>query len=334
MNGSDSMESEFELIPLRCISLTCGNGFNSGMIFGALSLSIRTLVPTVALFGILSSVHAQEEPKDTPLYLGSGVRVEYHPNNFPEYKLHAPETSEVCAPEDMGNSCGRVWWNSSRNPVPGQKYVTQVPRMVRLRGQGREAWWSPFVHCMIKDVEQKLRSTSPPGVQCISMLKKPEERMEWALGGTVTGIDYAIPGTYTGIIQLTVTRSGVRWELDIPVAYIVHKSQQVCAIRVVDPDNLDFEFDKVVEGQTRTWNVGFGLQVLGSGNIIFDALGPESPSPTFELRAAIRQSFFFPPSDPPWRDYSVSFTAHGFENLSPGWYDHRWRLSVMCGESG
>ena len=196
------------------------------------------LLCAVVFLGIVSVVQAQE-PADIPLFLGSGVRVDDHPNDFPEYELYAPETTEVCTPEDMGNSCGRVWWNS-RRPVLGTRYVTQVPPMVRLHGPGPDAWWIPFVHCVVEDADRKRRSTSPPGGQCMTVLKRPEEHMEWAIGGIAEGIDPAVPGTYTGMIPLTVTGPGTHWELDIPVSYTVHASSCACTFSTSGPQELDF----------------------------------------------------------------------------------------------
>ena len=296
---------------------------------------MRIFLSVIALLGILSGVQAQE-PENTPLYLGSGVRVEYHPNNFPEYKRYAPKASEVCAPGDMGNSCGRVWWNSHQQPVVGKKYVTQVPAVVRLRGRGKDVWWSPFVHCMVKDAEQKLQSTSPPGVQCVTVHKQAEERMEWAIGGIVEGIDHAIPDTYTGIIPLTVTGPLVaRWKLDIPVAYTVHRRQQECGLRIVDPGQRRFSFDRVRRGfrSTRHESVFFQVQSeepYSSWEVSVMTLGPTTPGPTFALKGTPDPSSGT--SSPGWQNVKILFDASDMWSLPPGDYDHRWKVSVMCSE--
>ncbi len=189
---------------------------------------------------MLPVVQAQE-PEDTPLLLGSEVRVDYHPQDFPEYKLYAPETSEDCTPENMKNSCGRVWWNSPQHPILAKQYVAQVPAMVHLKGPGEDVWWSPLAHCMIKRADGKRRSTSPPGTQCMTVIKSSEEHIEWSVGGVAENIDHTVPGTYTGTIPFTVTGPGTRWELDIPVVYTVHASSCTCSVSIPSgPQELDF----------------------------------------------------------------------------------------------
>ena len=319
----------------------------------------------IALIGVLSGARAQE-PKDTPLFLGAGVRVEHHPNDFPEYKLYAPETSEVCAPEDMGNSCGRVWWNSPQQPVLGKRYVTQMPAMIRLRGPGRDIWWLPFAHCMVDNEERKKRSASPPGVQCTTVLKRPEERMEWAIGGTAEGIDHAVPGTYTGIIPLTVTTHGNRWELDIPVTYTLHEMQDDCRIgftRDGIPSEFKFSEDGVLKNSVHpvTYDITFDAWLCtrpGKGAVkefrweIRD-LGPpgdQRGNPSFKVdfkpfdtgtgqsfegrleksKSGTGYTWDCTPASSDRTPVTVTVEASGFQDLEPGIYKRNLRLMFSC----
>ena len=305
---------------------------------------MRSLLFAVVIFGImpliLPGIQAQE-PEDTPLFLGSGVHVDDHPNELPEYEIYAPRTSEVCAPEDMGNSCGRVWWNSRQQPALGTRYVAQVPAMIRLRGPGRDAWWVPFVHCMVKDEDRKHQSTSPPGVQCVTVLKRPEERMEWAIGGVIEGTDLAVSGTYTGIIPLIVTGPGTRWELNIPVTYTIHKEHDDCAISysLFDYDLIDLgeprgRATEITKTQTLTI-----CHISSGGHDLkweIDDLGPTIPSPTFELeiipdRGNRTHIAGICNLGAPTSKSQVSFRAFNFPT-EPGTYERQLKLRMWCDE--
>ncbi len=298
---------------------------------------MRSLLFAVVVFGamppVLPGIQAQE-PEDTPLFLGSRVRVDDHPNDVSEYKLYAPRTSEICAPENMGNSCGRVWWNSRQQPVLGKQYVTQVPAMVRLRGPGKDAWWIPFVHCMVEDTDRKRRSTSPPGAQCVTMLKRQEERMEWAIGGVAEGIDLAVPGTYTGIIPLTVTGPGTRWELDIPVTYTVHMRRKSCGLRYNTAEK-DFVFDEEFPGFTGEKTKVFSFQIRSllprdpiSWTVTVNT--PESSDDNFTL-AGVAAPASGSASDES-ENVTVTFTGSDFENLPPGRYTRNWEILITCSQ--
>ena len=305
--------------------------------FRSVRLSVYSLLLSALCF--LPGVQAQN-PEDTPLFLGSGVRVDHHPNDVPEYELYAPKTSEICAPEDMGNSCGRVWWNSRQQPVLGKRYITQVPAMVRLRGPGRDAWWIPFAHCLVENADKKLRSAGPPGVQCVTILKQPEERMEWAVGGIAEGIDQAVPGTYIGIIPLMVSGPGTRWELDIPVVYTVHTRQAECGLRYGQPRNIDFGTAPATSTEmtdNMTLSVSRCNESLVAKWEIRD-LGPTESGPSFELdispRTGIREGSNTDidncnVGEPSSRE-NIKFTASGFSALPPGTYTRKLELRVWC----
>ena len=304
---------------------------------------MRSLLLAVVVFGamppVLPGIQAQE-PEDTPLFLGSRVRVDDHPNDVSEYKLYAPRTSEVCAPENMGNSCGRVWWNSRQQPVLGKQYVTQVPAMVRLRGPGKDAWWIPFVHCMVEDKDRK-QAKYPPGVQCVTILKRQEERMEWAIGGVAEGIDPTVPGTYTGIIPLTVTGPGTRWELDIPVTYTVHRGQSDCIVKIDSRPggggNRKIVFSEEFPGFTgeKTGDFFFTIETRSSREPLAWTVDvrplPAPPGDSFELIGVPvpASGSIIVPSEPV-ATVTVTFTGSGFENLPPGKHTRNWEILITC----
>ena len=308
-----------------------------------LSARIRDIhqffLSVVLLFGILPVAIAQES-QNIPLFLGSGVRVEYHPNDLPEYALYAPETSEFCAPENMGNSCGRVWWNSRQQAVLGTRYITQVPAMVRLRGPGKDVWWIPSVHCIVADADRKQQSTSSPGVSCVTMLKRPEDRMEWAIGGVAEGMDPAVPGVYTGMIPLVVTGDGTRWELDVPIVYTVHEghdSSCTTPFFSMNPQggwNAEVDFGSIEEGSlgTREVTVKLGVAAVKNAKWRVQVQIPEEPNNPFALSVTPTQhsgAGMFKGGYISYEPLEFTFTGE-FSKLERGNYTRDWTMIISC----
>ena len=253
---------------------------------------------------------------NTPLYLGSGVKVEDHPNNFNEYRHLAPETTEICQGVEMAASCGRVWWNSRLQPKLNTRYMTQVPALVRLIGPKKDVWWAPFAHCMIDGTDRKLRSASPPGVQCITVLKSPGERMEWAIGGIVEGIDLTLPGTYNGTIPFTVTGPGTQWEIDVPVTYTVHERESSCTIT----GDVDAEFE-LEQGQSAEKTVSF--TVIGADETIKPVV----------LRNYLKRGFDATFGDPVKIDvnsWEIRISVTVPDDMPPGTYYRSFGVRVHC----
>ena len=167
----------------------------------------------------------------SPLRLYSGLDVQERFNGYFDYERdYAPEASEDCSPRYMPNACGHVFWGAREQPPLDVVFTASVPSIIRLDGPKGDVWWAPYVHCMIVDEMKRRYSASLPGTHCDTRLSRDGEEMEWTLGGFAEGIHADVPGTYRGMIPMTVMGASYRWEVDIPVTYIVHETMSTCSI--------------------------------------------------------------------------------------------------------
>ena len=199
-----------------------------------------------------------------PLRLYTGLDMQERFNGYFDHERdYAPEASENCGPRYMPNACGRVIWGANEQPPLDVVFTASVPSIVRLDGPKGDVWWAPYVHCMIVNEMKHRYSASLPGTHCDTRLSRDGEEMEWTLGGFAEGMNAEVPGTYTGVIPMTVIGASYRWEVDIPITYIVHKTQSSCDVSIASNNPNPIDFGAIEEGGDAPASVSWSATIRG-----------------------------------------------------------------------
>lgn len=124
----------------------------------------------------------------------------------------------------MSAGCGVVVWDTREAAELNAPYYAQVESEVRLAGPGGVIAWRPIVNCMLRDIEGRRRDVMISTAGCQTQLSKVRERMEWAIGGEAVGdVDGLMPGEYTGVVALNITRGQQTYTDVVPITYTVHE---------------------------------------------------------------------------------------------------------------
>lgn len=149
------------------------------------------------------------------------------------YDYHSPDVVRNCQARSMSAGCGVVVWDTRETAELNAPYYAQVESEVRLAGPGGVIAWRPIVNCMLRDIEGRRRDVMISTAGCQTQLSKVRERMEWAIGGEAVGdVDGLMPGEYTGVVALSITRGRQTFSDVVPITYTVHELMRSCQLTV------------------------------------------------------------------------------------------------------
>ncbi len=234
---------------------------------------MRILVIILGAFLCLPALGQKKRVNDA-IYVGQGIEINLHPYPYLQHKFPgtAPKDALECDPGDQRYACGKARWNSTQLPLD-VRYTTTVPAVIRMDGPMDDVIFNPFVRCIITDKEGRRMSADVPGISCRTILEQDGDYMRWAFGGRMFPEEGLKPGTYTGLIPVTVhdEEDKYKWEFTMPVAFTMAEAVPRCTLKPQGDQILDFpeiNFTDTPDGTpgsptfTRTWDVqvlaGFG----------------------------------------------------------------------------
>ena len=213
------------------------------------------------------------------------------------YAHAAPDHLGQCDPNHWSRGCARVLWDV-HEPVPlDEPFRASIPEVVLLHGPGPPIAWQPYVRCGTYHSGVNRRTVTPvQGATCGIERTDDQERLEWSIGGRSEGADYAFPGTYTGMVDLTVENlyDDSQYAIAVPVTYEVLDKMSTCAASWQGMPDLDF--GEVPTGISGTVTIpGSGESGVYSGDLESEML---DSGDTYR-RTDPRGSLIYVPSVPP-----------------------------------